>query len=220
MSRAPIRPAPQNRTAADLLCAEWTSVPAVVIAGGPSLSGEQLEHVQQAQAAGRCRVIAVNNTCVKAQWADVVYFGDYLALKQYAPMLKPFCRGQWWTGSQAGAQRWQLNLVKTTGQPGLGDDRVHLNGNSGFQAVNLAVLFGARKVVLLGFDMKRGKDGKQHWFGEHPAPLVQVCLFDEWIRKAGPMAEAAAAMGVDIVNCTPGSALTAFRQAELAQEIT
>lgn len=196
----------------------WIGRTAVVLASGPSLSTEQLLAVNRARTDG-VRAVAVNNTAALATWADIVYFGDYLALRQYLPDVKPATSGEWWTASQAGAQRWQLHLAKSSGKPGLGTERVHLNGNSGFQAINLATLFGATKVVLLGFDMRPADDGRQHWFGEHPAPLVRVCLFDEWIRKARPMAEDAKAQGIDIVNCTPGSALDAFRRGDLLEEL-
>ena len=217
--------------------ANWVGRTAVVLASGPSLSDEQLDLVQEA--AGRwmpfkptledvgalvvkpfVKVIAVNNTAALAPWADVGYFGDYMALRQYLPELRRSCGCEWWTASQAGAQRWQINLAKSCGKPGLGTERVHLNGNSGFQAINLATLFGAHKVLLLGFDMRPGADGRQHWFGEHPAPLVQTCLFDEWLHKARPMAEDAKAQGIDIVNVTPGSALDAFRRGNLEEELS
>lgn len=204
----------------------WADAPTVVIASGPSLSDEQLDRVWWVR--GRpdmrsaCRVIAVNNTCARAPWADVAYFGDYLALREYVPKLRPPVgkfEGEWWTQDKAGAERWGLRLVKSANKPGLGLARVHLNGNSGAQAVNLATLFGARKVLLLGFDMKAGPSGQLHHFGAHPAPLVQTCLFDEWIHKFELIARDAAAMGVEIVNVTPGSALPWFRMSSIEAEL-
>ena len=194
---------------------DWTTKPAVIIGSGPSLSDEQLQAVQAARSADRCRVIAVNNTAARAHFADIVYFGDYLALRQYLPTLRRVTTGEWWTASQAAAERWQIHVVKSCNRPGLGDERVHLNGNSGLQALNLATLFGARRVLLLGFDMRLGANGAKHWFGEHPAPLVQEMLFDEWRHKAVQIAKDAQVQGVDIVNVTPGSALTCFPAANL-----
>lgn len=203
--------------------AGWADEIAVVIASGPSLSQEQLNHVWWMRWRGdmrsACRVIAVNNTCARACWADVAYFGDYLALREYVPKLRPSFAGEWWTQDKAGAERWGLHLVKSANKPGLGTDRVHLNGNSGAQAVNLAILFGARKVLLLGFDMKAGPGGQLHHFGNHPAPLVQTCLFGEWIHKFELIAKDAKAMGVEIINCTPGSALPWFPMSTIEKEL-
>lgn len=206
----------------------WAEVPAVVIASGPSLTDEQLVTVRAARwratgpAHQACRVIAVNNTCARTPWADCAYFGDYLALREYVPKLRPPVgpfEGEWWTQDKAGAERWGLRLVRSANRPGLGVSRVHLNGNSGAQAVNLATLFGARKVILLGFDMKAGPGGKLHHFGNHPAPLVQACLFEEWIHKFEAIASDAKAVGIDIVNCTPGSALPWFRMSTIEGEL-
>lgn len=198
----------------------WAEVPAVVIASGPSLTDEQLQAVRDRRE--RCHTIAVNNTCGRAWWADCAYFGDYLALREYVPKLRPPAgsfEGEWWTQDKAGAERWSLQLVASGNRPGLGTERVHLNGNSGAQAVNLATLFGARRVLLLGFDMKAGPGGQKHWFGSHPVPLVQDLLFDEWIHKFEAIAKDAIAMGVEIVNCTPGSALPWFRMGNIEEEL-
>lgn len=197
----------------------WTGTTAVIIASGPSLNDAQLEHVRAARwERGTCRVIAVNNTCGRATWADCAYFGDYLALKCYVPKLRPPVgefRGEWWTQDKAGAERWGLNHVRSANKPGMSMDRVHLNGNSGAQALNLAVCFGALRVLLLGFDMKSGPGGQKHWFGSHPVPLVQDLLFDEWLKKFDAIASSAKDLGVEVINCTPGSALPWFERANI-----
>jgi predicted peroxiredoxin len=48
---------------------------------------------------------------------------------------------------------------------------------------------------------------------------VQDLLFDEWIHKFKPIADDARAMGVEIVNCTPGSALTCFPTASIEEAL-
>jgi hypothetical protein len=193
----------------------WDQVPAVIVASGPSLSDDQLALVLEARLAQRCHVITVNNTAERAPWADVHYFGDYLAVKHYRPLLKA-CRGTWWTGDRAAAERHRCRYVRSTDRKGLGDERVHLNGNSGAQALNLAVLFGAKRIVLLGFDMRDVK-GRAHWFGQHPAPLVQVQQYAEWLHKFKAVAEDAHAMNVEVTNCTPESALKWFETGELGE---
>lgn len=202
--------------------ADWLTVPAVVIASGPSLSNEQLGRVLAAIDRSACRVITVNNTCQRAPWAHAHYFGDYMACKEYVPALRypngP-CRGEWWTGARAGAERYRMNHVKYVAKPGFGDELVHMGGNSGFQAINLAMLWGAKKILLLGFDMKRGEDGRDHWFGQHPPHLVQTQLYGAWIDSLTKAAPDASERGVDIVNVTPGSALDCFRRGELLQEL-
>ena len=197
----------------------WSTRPAIVIASGPSLSDEQLQLVEQAHLEERVHVIAVNNTIERAPWADVSYFGDYTAIKHYLPKLKPLTCAEWVTIDRAAAERWRLTHVKPASPNGLSLQRVHVNGNSGFQAINLAVVFGATKVLLLGFDMRDAKDGRGHWFGDHPGHLVQKRLYGEWLHKAETIVRDAKQLGVELVNCTPGSALTLMRMADLEKEL-
>lgn len=198
----------------------WATRPAVVIASGPSLSVEQLYMIEQAHLEERVHVIAVNNTIQLAPWADVCYFGDYSALKHYLPKLKPLTLAEWVTTDRAAAERWKLTHVKAAAPNGMSLDRIHMNGNSGMQSVNLAAAFGAKRILLVGFDMQNAKDGRAHWFGQHPGNLVTKQLYGEWIRKAETIARDAKTLGIDIVNCTPGSALMCMPMGDLEKEIT
>jgi len=86
--------------------------------------------------------------------------------------------------------------------------RIHFGNNSGFQAINLALLMGARRLVLVGFDM-RVVDSKRHFFGDHPRPLSNAIDY----RYFAPQFLAAAralAPDVTILNATPDSALKAW----------
>jgi hypothetical protein len=80
------------------------------------------------------------------------------------------------------------------------------------------VLAGAAKIVLLGYDGQPGAGGKMHWFGDHPVrtPPSWLELYRKMLRKAAPKI---AALGVDVVNCSPGTAIDAFRLGELASEL-
>lgn len=82
--------------------------------------------------------------------------------------------------------------------------------NAGFQAVNLAMLFGCRRIVLVGFDM-RHVEGRAHFFGNHPKEL-RTSTDDVYRKFAKIFAQAAKAIPAkfSIVNATPGSALTCF----------
>jgi hypothetical protein len=104
----------------------------------------------------------------------------------------------------------EVQLLRRGTQHGLMLDpgKVALGHNGVYQSINVAVHFGATRIVLLGVDMKG-----RHFHGEHPdrtVPPFSVCL----ARFAGlvqPLADA----GVEVVNCTPGSALKCFPMASL-----
>ena len=197
----------------------WTTKPAVVIASGPSLADDQLQAVEQAHREHRVHVVAVNNTAERAPWADVVYMGDFTCLRHYHPRLAKLCGGEWVTQCRAGAERWKLTHVKPCSNKGMTLERIHMNGNSGAQAICVAAMFGARRILLIGFDMKLGADGRAHWFGQHPGNLVTRQLFEEWIHKTGAIARDAKSAAVEIVNCTPDSALDCFKRSTIEAEL-
>ena len=193
---------------------DWAGRTAVVIANGPSLTREQV------QAAGEADIlaVAVNTAYRMVPWAPVFYAGDFLFWKVHAARMRVNQMACLWTCDATAAEHFGLNRWKGANDVGLGEKMIHMNGNSGAQAINLAYLFGARKIVLLGFTM-REIDGKKHFHGDHEAPLVQKQLFAEWLHKMEFVARDAKRLGVDIVNCDPLSAMTCFRQGVLGNEL-
>ena len=109
------------------------------------------------------------------------------------------------------AKKFNLNVVYGRSLPGLGRDVVHYGANSGYQAINLAYLWGASKIVLLGFDMQP-TGGKVHFFGDHKAGLCNGPAFNNIIPKFTKLAEDLAAEGVEVINCSRQTALTCFKR--------
>jgi hypothetical protein len=83
-------------------------------------------------------------------------------------------------------------------------------GNSGFHAINLAAQFGARRIVLVGYDMTM-KNGL-HWHGAHPRGLNNPTKgnVDRWRRAIDGGAPVLEAAGIEVINATPDSALQAY----------
>lgn len=104
-------------------------------------------------------------------------------------------------------------IVRTIGTVGAG-------GNSGFQALNLAVQFGARKIILAGFDMT--DDSGVHWYGRNTwsgANNPDYTNFRKWISAFESAAPQLAALGVRVVNTSPHSALTCFPKMSLQEAV-
>lgn len=114
------------------------------------------------------------------------------------------------------ADKYGLNLVR--GEPGDGFSLdpaiIHYGENSGFQAINLALLLGSRYIVLIGFDM----GGKGHFFGDHPSSLLNQDNYAKWVPNFAKAAELLPE-GIRIVNATPGSRLDCFPMMSLEQAI-
>lgn len=160
--------------------------------------------------------IAVNTTHRLAPWAWALYAADV----------------EWWAHpTNADAHQFEglrvscqqvkgVHMLRNAGTIGYSDDAdcVHTYGNSGAQALQIAVKAGARRVLLAGFDM--GRDKGDHWHGKHPHGLRETSpeLYARWVERYAALAPLLAMRGVDVVTVTP-SALGCFRQSTLEAEI-
>lgn len=90
--------------------------------------------------------------------------------------------------------------------------RIHSGGNSGYQAINLAFMWGARRIVLLGYDMQR-TGGRTHWHGDHGNGLPSLTAdLKEWRRRMIQLGIDLRTHGVEVINATRDTALTCFER--------
>lgn len=97
---------------------------------------------------------------------------------------------------------------------GLSLDRQYLitGRNSGFQALNLTVLAGAKRIMLLGFDGQPG--AQEHFHGGYPRP-TPASVYPDYRHAMRVAREPLLRAGVTVLNCSPGSAIDAFPHAPL-----
>lgn len=199
----------------------------MICASGPSMCAADAAIIASAQADGRCKTVAVNNTWELLPGASCLYASDGSWWDEHLPAVRARFTGELWTQNIGlvrrepwadVARRLGLHVVKSV--PGAGlhpdPDTVYQHSNSGAQAMCLAVLFGVRKLILSGFDMQR-TGGKHHWHGAHARlangdPSSFVKYFD--VLEA--QLEAA---GVLVVNCSRATALKCFLRADLAETL-
>lgn len=194
---------------------DWRGHTCVIAASGPSLTPEQCF----AAVTSKAKVIAINTTFRMLPEADALYACDYLWLKIHKAQFMPAFNGRVWTQDRAAAEQFNLKYVRHAARDGLGrGNTLHVGGNSGHGAINLAYLFGARRILLIGYDM-REIGGKKHWHPDHPAPCVQKQQFGEWIHKFRKLAEDLKAAQCEVINCTPKSALQCFPMGDMEQEL-
>ena len=162
----------------------------VILATGPSL-----RTAEAASAKGRCCVAAVSNSYLVAPWADVLVSNDR-KWWEHNPSAFDFKGRKFCSHELRGVEQFR--------------EHVHLGRNSGLMAMCVARKLGAKKLILLGFDMHG-----EHFFGKHPEPLKNTTekIFQTHIRQFDGFS------GCDVVNCTPGSALKRFRFSTLEEEL-
>lgn len=199
----------------------WPSSTVIVAGTGPSLSKE----VADACAPRLYPTIAVNDAYQLFPKADILYACD-AKWWDHHDGVKSFT-GERWSCHSSGkddklacAERWGLKLVRGSPSKGFSTNQavIHYGQNSGFQAINLAMLFGAKRVLLVGFDMRNiplpRNNLQRHFFGNHhhslrnSDPSVFIKNFEQAARLMLPG-------GPQVINCTPGSALKCFPSMEL-----
>jgi hypothetical protein len=184
----------------------------IVAAPGPSL----------ASLADKCHgfpVIAVQDAWRLVPWADVMYGCDarWWLHHQGVP---EFAGEKWSSHTNAEVndkrevhERFGIKIVYGEDARGFSRDpkKIHYGSNSGFQAINLAILMGAETIALVGFDWRQ-VGGQTHFFGEHPAGFFKP-NFETFAPEMDYAAKTLT--GVQVYNCTPGSALHSFESRSL-----
>lgn len=172
---------------------KWQEV--VCIASGPSLTVDDVELVRKWRLEGYGRgVIVTNNTFRMASWADALYFMD----------------GEWWQhyGKEA-KDGFFGNIIAPRDIVGV--EKAHIRSfNSGAGAIILAAQNGAKKIILIGYDAKKSDDGKAHWHEDHPKSMGNAGEVNNWPRKFNDMVSVLD--GIDVINASRDTALTAFRR--------
>ncbi len=121
------------------------------------------------------------------------------------------------TVDKAAKKEWPaLRYLKATEEPnnhtleGFDPDPSHLRTgkNGGYQAIHLAAHYGAARILLIGYDQKGG-----HW--HEPHRIQSDNIFNLCERFWPTLAKAMTERGIEVLNCSPGSALDAFPMANL-----
>lgn len=188
----------------------WPDSTIAILASGPSLTSADADYVRSRVDA----VIVINGAYELAPWADCLYGSDvhrFWTWRQGVPDFKGLKYTVWTEpGRKKKAAELGLLALQHVGDTGLSLDPTTLmtGKNSTYAAMNLAVHFGAKRIVLLGVDMQRGPRGEMHCHADHPDKSMPPCalamsLFPSLVK---PLAE----LGVTVVNCTRRTALDCF----------
>lgn len=168
---------------------------------------------------GRGRIIGVNDAGLHlAPWCDILYWSDKRWLEWNADDLF-LHSGPLKVTRRAPHIETGFEIKVLGHMPGtFSNDPRYLGGIcSGSCALNLAVLLGARKIVLLGFDMK---DGVGNYHNNHLMPPGKNQYKSRFLPAIEKMAPQIANLGVKVFNATPDSALLCFPKISLEEYLT
>jgi len=192
----------------------------VVIGTGPSLTAEQIA------IAKRFKTFGVNKAFEFDP--DVLVGCNYQFWDLYWPDVKDLRCHKWTTRPQLQGKYPGLNYIEERWEDGLSTDPSYIcaHHGSGPQAVNIALHYGCKTILLIGWDMRfpgkvdrRNYTAPRHYFGEDP--LTEI----HW-PMTGPQGELEGLIremetihpedyGIEIINCTPDSAMRCFPMGNL-----
>lgn len=212
--------------------------PVVVCASGPSFSQEQAALIRDRRAANACRVIVINNCYRMVPNADILYAADHRWWKCHIgpravdgqPGIKEVCPDMTRYSPEARArQDFGAEIVHIQGSRGIaaetdknGKPLNHIvrGSGGGMQAVGLAIKLGARHVVLVGYDAKRGPRGESHFHGDHPKEhLPNPQPFEAWAEEYDSLAQPAIERGIRIAQCSLDTATKKLIRSTLEREL-
>lgn len=193
----------------------WPGETVILLGSGPSM-----RHFQYDLLKGY-HVIAINYRYRDHPAADICYFTDYNPF--YLDVVKNYefrrFKGRKVTIAAQLLDDPDVCVLQQGEERGLSLDPAVLNfgANSGYAALNLAVHLGCSRILLLGYDMQsagaRVHCDSYHKYGPYPE------TFAIWLKAFPTMVPTLDALGIVVVNCTPGSALHCFPQMSLQEAL-
>jgi hypothetical protein len=196
----------------------WKGQPCFIVGGGPSLKGFDFFRLY-----GRGRIIAINKAFYDVPFADVMFAMDHPLIESlssgrlnedgndYRQAFADFAGVKVWLDLSGYSYPEGVYSLPSAGATGwsksLANGLVHGN-NSGYAALNLAMVLGADPIYLLGYDCAKGPAGEKNYHsgykgGGNPDAMN---IFKREIEAGAKMIEG----GPRIVNLNPKSALTCF----------
>lgn len=191
---------------------------ALILGTGPSITKEVIKSCNAAKVSGVARLFGCNLT-FKDFDLDVLAATNSNFWDYYWHQVKGESCDKW-TPHKKTADKYGINYIEERGLPGLSTDPafIHHHHGSGPITLNIALHYGITRMLLVGWDMRH--KGSRHFFGEYPEPLVHYTRnLGEGGELNGLLGEMATIdpekYGIEIINCTPNSALKHFPMGEL-----
>lgn len=235
----------------------WQDDECWIIGGGPSLfrefnvpptlideviSGKKpsSDYSQYLVAIHNKHVIGVNNAYQLGNWIDVLFFGDYSWYFPFHqptvdvfPGIKVSCANKFGVRDQSRYNGLKyIRLAKEKLGISLEvPDEIRWNYNSGAAAINLAAQFGAKRIVLVGFDMDFDISipNVTHWHGKHrhieygknpqQDQIKRKSTFSkkfiQFLSCFPQIAEDAEKYNIEIINASLNSKIVCFKKASV-----
>lgn len=184
---------------------QWVGADVAIVGGGPSLRGFDWRALHPFKVIG-CNAAFL----LTAAACHVGFFADRPWFDAYQERIEAFA-GPVVTNCEEGFTNHPWVHYMERRDIGLHTEALGFGGNSGCSAINLALVMGAKRVLLLGFDCKLGAQQEMNWHDMRMEP-AQPGVFPKFQEGFHAIARDLPRVfpGCEVINCTPDSALTCF----------
>lgn len=242
MLAAPVTPAPFDGRAPvrpfDVMPRLTDGGTIAILAPGPSLTVADADYVRPKVDA----VIALSEAWKAAPWCAVLYSSDKGFWLRHLSQVKPLaaikvrvhttgdkptarpidkrdcarCRLRLPASGVCWCVRAELLTLRNGGVAGLSlaPDTICTGNNSGTAALNVALLAGATRIILLGYNMGL-QDGRRYFSDREPRSTSSP--FEQFIKFTTAMAPLLRNAGVEVINCSRVTALECFARRPLRE---
>ena len=163
-------------------------------------------------------ILAVNTSFLLGNWVDMLFFGDdtfYDLCSREITMykgLKVSCHFKF--DALKYKKKGIRYIKKSIKREGISIKKGEIawNKNSGAAAINIAVHTGAKRIILVGFDMALDENQNQHWHSFYKQPKATEILFAKHLEGFGAIKEDADKLGVTIINTSMDSKIKQFEK--------
>ena len=197
---------------------------AAIIGTGPSLTLKQVDKVRHLKTFGANRAFEFD--------LDVIHGCNYQFWNHYWPQIKDYRCDKWTTRPELKDKYQGLNYIREEWIDGLSTDKSYIAAHHGTgpQCINLALHYGAKVMLLIGWDMRfpgkidnRRYTEPRHFFGEDALTELHWPKTDLNGDLGGLIREMETIhpedYGIEIINCTPNSAMTCFPMMDLDEAL-
>lgn len=222
----------------------WDGADVWIIGGGPSITSsfgipEQLvydvrtgvksmsEFSPYMESIHNKHIIGINVAYRLGDWVDIMFCGDKSFILKNAKSLKEFkgIKVSCHSIVDKPHQYWMKYTPKDNRKAsGISENpyKVSWNLNSGAAAISLAYHLGAKRIILLGFDMNL-TDKQQHFHDEYRRGKVLTdkrkrgLPFERHLKGFPVIKKDADRLGIEIINTSLNSTITCFKKVPLKE---
>lgn len=194
---------------------ELSNTRTFIIGGGTSLKGFDFNRLK-----GYGHVIVINDALLSIPWADSFFTCDYRWVGNRSNQLQKF-QGKIYLAipQEKFPKDVSFTALKREYRKGYSEDKslVHLGGNSGFAALNLATLMGAKDIFLFGYDFYTEQNERHFHGGYDWDHNGSARYYKSWAEGFGVSVPVIRKNNIRVLNFSLYSSLRYFPRHELPE---